>query len=129
MASYFRTLDRVISLQPKVIIPSHGVPMTGTYRLEATIKHRRERESQVLELFRTGKKETEILKILYHDVDVRLHPQNFVVVLVLQLQQVVVHADGHRLDHKHHCHCRVGRRGSARGRHHDMSMGYDSASD
>ena len=74
MANYFRTLDRVISLQPKVIIPSHGVPMKGTYRLEATLKHRRERESQVLELFRTGKKETEILKILYHDVDVRLHP-------------------------------------------------------
>ena len=38
MTTYFQTLEKVIALQPSVIIPSHGIPMGGTYRIEATLQ-------------------------------------------------------------------------------------------
>ena len=74
MATYLNTLKKVISLSPEVIIPSHGIPMRTTHRLEETLKHRLQRESQILELHRSGKSRQEILSELYSDTDNRLHP-------------------------------------------------------
>ena len=74
MATYLNTLKKVISLSPEVIIPSHGIPMRTTHRLEETLKHRLQRESQILELHRSGKSRQEILSELYSDTDKRLHP-------------------------------------------------------
>jgi ribonuclease/clavin/mitogillin len=74
MATYLNTLKKVISLSPEVIIPSHGIPMRTTHRLEETLKHRLQRESQILELHRLGKSKQEILSELYSDTDNRLHP-------------------------------------------------------
>jgi len=74
MATYLSTLKKVISLSPEVIIPSHGIPMRTTHRLEETLKHRLQRESQILKLHQAGKSKQEILMELYSDTDNRLHP-------------------------------------------------------
>jgi glyoxylase-like metal-dependent hydrolase (beta-lactamase superfamily II) len=74
MATYLSTLKKVISLSPEVIIPSHGIPMRTTHRLEETLKHRLQRESQILRLHQAGKSKQEILMELYSDIDNRLHP-------------------------------------------------------
>lgn len=74
MAKYFSTLERVIGLAPRVIIPSHGIPMRGTHRLEETLAHRRERETAVTRLHGEGKTPREMVSELYRDVDSRLHP-------------------------------------------------------
>ena len=73
MATYFDTLEKVIVLNPEVIIPSHGIPMRSTHRLQETLKHRRERELQILKLHKSGKSKEEILEQLYAEVDSRLH--------------------------------------------------------
>ncbi|MBS1254488.1 MAG: Hydroxyacylglutathione hydrolase [Deltaproteobacteria bacterium] len=74
MATYFSTLKKVIALNPEVIIPSHGIPMRTTHRLEETLKHRLQRESQILKLHQSGKSRQEILMELYAETDARLHP-------------------------------------------------------
>ncbi|MDX1581745.1 MAG: hypothetical protein R3360_09000, partial [Alphaproteobacteria bacterium] len=74
MAAYFQTLERIIDLAPAVVIPSHGMPMRGIHSLQETLAHRREREGAILTLAREGKTVEETLKIIYHDVDPRLHP-------------------------------------------------------
>lgn len=74
MATYFATLQKVIDLDPAVIIPSHGMAMGTTYRLQETLKHRRLREASVLQLHREGKSGDEMLPLLYQGVDARLWP-------------------------------------------------------
>ena len=74
MAKYFRTLERVIGLNPDVIVPSHGIPMRSVHRLSATLQHRRERESRILELHQSGHSNQTILETVYEGVDVRLLP-------------------------------------------------------
>jgi len=74
MAKYFRTLERVIDLNPAVILPSHGVPMRSVHRLSATLQHRRERESRILELHQSGLLNPAILETVYKGVDERLLP-------------------------------------------------------
>jgi len=83
MATYFKTLEKVIALNPEVIIPSHGIPMRTTHRLIETLKHRRERESQILKLSKSGKSKQEILEQLYEGIDPRLH--------LLALQNIEAH--------------------------------------
>jgi len=72
MQSYFSTLEKVIALNPEVIIPSHGIPMRSTHRLKETLKHRIDRESQILNLYNSGKSKKEILDELYFGIDPRL---------------------------------------------------------
>ena len=72
MTSYFSTLKKVISLNPRVIIPSHGIPSRSTHLLAVALKHRLKRESQILELFNSGISKEAILKKLYVGVDPRL---------------------------------------------------------
>lgn len=74
MARYFATLQKVIDLDPAVIIPSHGIAMGSTYRLQETLKHRKLREAAVLQLHRDGKSPEEMLPLLYQGVDARLWP-------------------------------------------------------
>jgi glyoxylase-like metal-dependent hydrolase (beta-lactamase superfamily II)/8-oxo-dGTP pyrophosphatase MutT (NUDIX family) len=74
MKKYFASLARVIRLDPRVIIPSHGIPMGSVYRLRATLAHRQMREQQILELSESGKSKQEMLLEIYKDVDPRLHP-------------------------------------------------------
>ena len=74
MATYFATLQKVIDLDPAVIVPSHGMAMGSTYRLKETLKHRQMREAAVLQLHREGKSPEEMLPLLYKGVDSRLWP-------------------------------------------------------
>ena len=72
MVAYFQSLQRVIDLDPGFIIPSHGMAMGGTYRLRATLEHRRRREAQVLAAHREGKDRHQMLPLIYPDLDSRL---------------------------------------------------------
>ncbi len=74
MSAYFQTLEKIIDLNPAVIIPSHGMPMRGTFRLQATLQHRREREKTIRQLHSEGKTKAEMLAIIYRGVDQRLLP-------------------------------------------------------
>lgn len=74
MGRYFQSLEKVIRLDPKCIIPSHGITMGGTYRLKATLKHRRQREQQVLQFYGEGKRDRALLECIYKGLDPRLEP-------------------------------------------------------
>jgi glyoxylase-like metal-dependent hydrolase (beta-lactamase superfamily II) len=74
MKTYFETLEKIIALAPAVIVPSHGTPLRSTFRIKATLQHRREREQAILNLYAAGKTETEMLEIIYQDVDQKLRP-------------------------------------------------------
>lgn len=72
MAKYFKSLERVISLNPRFIIPSHGIALGGVEKLKMTLKHRKHREEQIRELFNLGKSLDEILAVVYEGLDERL---------------------------------------------------------
>lgn len=72
MAKYFQSLKKVISLKPKFVIPSHGIAIGGTHKLEMTLKHRLHREEQIKELLQSGKDADEILAIVYEGLEKRL---------------------------------------------------------
>lgn len=74
MGRYFQTLQKVIDLNPAVIIPSHGQALGTVHRLEETLKHRRLREQAVLELHQAGKAIDEMLPLIYQGLDPRLLP-------------------------------------------------------
>jgi len=74
MATYFQTLKEIITLDPAVIVPSHGMLMRSTFRLQSTLQHRCEREQAIQRLHRSGKTETEMLNIIYPGVKKRLLP-------------------------------------------------------
>jgi ribonuclease/clavin/mitogillin len=67
MRKYFATLERLIDLNPRAIVPSHGMALGTVYRLEETLKHRRLREQQVLSLWREGRDLDAMLKVIYAD--------------------------------------------------------------
>lgn len=85
MGRYFASMQRIIDLDPAVIVPSHGMPMGTTYRLRATLRHREEREAAVLALHRRGQTMEQMLQDLYRDIDARLWP--------LALQNIEGHLD------------------------------------
>ncbi|MGK0272192.1 MAG: ribonuclease/clavin/mitogillin [Cocleimonas sp.] len=74
MQVYFDSLNRVIAHNPKVIIPSHGIPMGGVHLLEQTLLHRKEREQQIISLLAEGIGEDKIVDELYSCLDIRLVP-------------------------------------------------------
>jgi glyoxylase-like metal-dependent hydrolase (beta-lactamase superfamily II) len=74
ITDYFQTLEKIIGIDPSVIIPSHGIPMRSTFQLHTTLKHRREREKTIQELYINGKTEANILEILYQGVEQHLRP-------------------------------------------------------
>lgn len=74
MAKYFHSLNRVIALKPKNIIPSHGIIVGGTNKIVETLKHRLERESQIIELLKLGRSLKEILDVIYVGLKPELLP-------------------------------------------------------
>lgn len=74
MQAYFDSLQRVIDMKPKVLIPSHGMPMGGTLLAEKTLQHRIEREGQIREHYELGLDAEGITKAIYQDVDEKLIP-------------------------------------------------------
>ena len=73
MKEYFNTLKKVIALNPKIIIPSHGLPLGTTFRLCETLKHRQMREEQVFNLVKENKNSEQILPIVYENIPPELH--------------------------------------------------------
>lgn len=74
MAKYFATLERVIALQPRVIVPSHGGALGGVFYLEQTLAHRRARETQIKRLIDSGLSVEATLAEVYRGLDPRLLP-------------------------------------------------------
>lgn len=74
MQKYFHSLKRVIDLNPKNIIPSHGIIIGGTNKLVQTLQHRQEREDQIKELLGMGRNINEILEVIYVGLKPELLP-------------------------------------------------------
>ncbi len=74
MKKYFDTLERVIALSPKVVIPSHGIGLGGTHILEKTLAHRKLREKEVLDLHLAGVTPEEMLPKIYAGIGKNLWP-------------------------------------------------------
>lgn len=74
MVEYFSTLQKIITLNPKVLFPSHGIGLGGVGILETTLNHRRVRENQILVFHQEGLSVQEMLEKIYQDVDKRLWP-------------------------------------------------------
>lgn len=74
MQDYFNTLQRIIDLQPGVIVSSHGIPTGGTYLLEKTLQHRQEREAQIVSLLEQGDDLDQMVSKLYRGIPQKLVP-------------------------------------------------------
>ncbi len=74
MLDYFNTLKRVIEINPKFIIPSHGIIIGGTNKLTETLNHRQLRENEILTLAESGKNLDEMVAIIYQGLEERLLP-------------------------------------------------------
>jgi len=74
MQAYLDSLQRVISLNPRVIIPAHGLPAGETWLLEQVYQHRMERERQIESLRKLGKGVDEMVASIYIGLDQKLLP-------------------------------------------------------
>jgi ribonuclease/clavin/mitogillin len=71
MKKYFHSLERVIALNPKNLIPSHGIIIGGTNKLVETLKHR---VKSIIKLLAEHKNEDQILEIIYEGLELSLIP-------------------------------------------------------
>ena len=74
MQQYFNSLRKIINLNPRVIIPSHGMPTGEINRLVETLEHRLEREKQVIKLLKEGYNINEITDRIYKNISIKLRP-------------------------------------------------------
>jgi glyoxylase-like metal-dependent hydrolase (beta-lactamase superfamily II) len=76
LADYMASLQRLLALDPRLILPAHG-PLIDQPRalLEHYIQHRNERETQVIAGLADGSRTVDALvAAIYADVDPALHP-------------------------------------------------------
>ncbi|MCO4756337.1 MAG: hypothetical protein KC478_17790, partial [Bacteriovoracaceae bacterium] len=73
MSKYFKSLEKVIALNPKSTYPSHGIVLGGTGILQKTLQHRKLREEQILKMHESGLDEKQMLERIYFDLPVKLH--------------------------------------------------------
>lgn len=75
MRDYFTSLDRVLALEPSVLWPTHGSPVTEPRPfIEAFVQHRLDREAAVLATVRAGTTLVpEMVRQLYVGVDEKLY--------------------------------------------------------
>lgn len=74
MQKYFQSLQKIIDMKPKCIIPSHGIIIGGVNKLVETLEHRKKRESQIISLMKDGKTNEEILDVVYEGLKPELKP-------------------------------------------------------
>ena len=74
MQDYFDTLQRIIDMQPRAIVSSHGIPIGGTHLLEQTLQHRRKREAQIATLLEEGDDLDQIVGKIYREIPNKLIP-------------------------------------------------------
>ncbi|MHA2100672.1 MAG: MBL fold metallo-hydrolase [Candidatus Kariarchaeaceae archaeon] len=70
MKQYFETCEKLIELEPKLIIPAHGPPNFNPIKLlKNYISHRLEREAAILSAIESGSHSLDdIVKVVYQDV-------------------------------------------------------------
>lgn len=75
MRAYFASLQRVQQLDPAVLWPTHGAPVTDTAPFVAAfVQHRRDREAGVLHAVRSGVAMVpDIVELLYQGVNRKLY--------------------------------------------------------
>jgi ribonuclease/clavin/mitogillin len=91
MRKYFASLQRVIDLDPQIIIPSHGPAFGSTYRIRETLQHRLQREEQVFALHQAGESPQQMLSEIYKGLDPRLAP---LALINIQSHLKKLHEDG-----------------------------------
>ena len=74
MNKYFKSLRRVIDLNPRFIYPSHGIALGGVDKLKVTLEHRLLREAHIEKLLAKKLDRDAMLAEIYPDLPVRLHP-------------------------------------------------------
>ena len=74
MKKYCESLQRVIDLNPKCVIPSHGIALGGVGIIKKNLAHRFKREKQILELFLKYQDLEEVYNKVYFGLDKRLKP-------------------------------------------------------
>lgn len=74
MVKYIKSLNRIIKMNPKYILPSHGIALGGTYVLEKILEHRLMREKQIYDLYIKGNSVDKILDTVYFDIEQELIP-------------------------------------------------------
>jgi len=72
MLKYFNSLEKVIELNPRCVIPSHGIALGGVGILKKTLEHRKLREEQILKMLKSGLSLEEILSKIYFDLPEKL---------------------------------------------------------
>ncbi|WP_273243046.1 MBL fold metallo-hydrolase [Hyphomonas atlantica corrig.] len=79
MGDYMRSLDKIRAMEFDTLWPTHGSPVRGKEFVDRFIteyaNHRRAREAAILDQMRSGQTSIpEMVKVMYADVDKRLHP-------------------------------------------------------
>ncbi len=74
MREYFASLEKIIKLNPKCVIPSHGIALGGVGIILKNLNHRKRREKQILELYEHHKKMDELYEKIYFGLDEKLKP-------------------------------------------------------
>jgi len=76
MDAYLASLAKLIALQPKVALPSHGSMIANAVeRLQGLYNHRLRREQQILEAWKQGLRDPlEILPTIYLDIQAHEYP-------------------------------------------------------
>ena len=72
MKEYMDSLHKVIQYQPKVLYPSHGIPLGSLQPLLKIMKHRLQRHEEVARLRSKNRHIDEITSILYNDISQNL---------------------------------------------------------
>lgn len=79
MADYMNSLDKIQAMKFETLWPTHGSPVKGQAFVDEFIteyaSHRRAREAAIVEQLRSGETAIpEMVKVMYANVDTRLHP-------------------------------------------------------
>ena len=76
MGDYFASLEKVKARSFSTIWPTHGPPVTNVPPfIDAYIAHRKAREQMILDRLKAGDTLIpDMVKVIYKDVDKRLHP-------------------------------------------------------
>ncbi len=72
MREYFQSLQNVIDINPRVVMPSHGISLGGTLKVSQTLKHRLEREEQIIKCLEEGHSIDDIYGVIYPSLPDRL---------------------------------------------------------
>ena len=69
---YYESCEKVIALQPHIILPSHGSPLKTTKRIQDVLRYRKSREKDIFDLINRGYNLSEIVKKLYTNLSPQL---------------------------------------------------------